>query len=331
VATVLSDVLPDGAEYRAASEAAGLFDRSERGKLALSGADAPAFLDALVSNAVAELAPGTGVDATLLTNKGQMLAELRVLRTQDEVLLDCERPCLQALFDALRQFQIGYAVELHKRTLECALLSLIGPGADDCVAVAPAVEEYANCAGELAGAPVRLIRTDVGVDVLCESAALDAVRGALVDAGAVPIGAATAECIRIESGRPRFGAELDTTTMPQEAGIHERAVSYSKGCYIGQETVARLYWKGKPNRLLRGLRFSEAVAVGAELRGDDDAGGRVLGLVAGATVSPRFGPIGLALVRREAGVGTVLNVGGAGADVHASIVELPFAAAPTPL
>jgi folate-binding Fe-S cluster repair protein YgfZ len=106
--------------------------------------------------------------------------------------------------------------------------------------------------------------------------------------------------------------------MPQEAGINKRAVSYSKGCYIGQETVARLYWKGKPNRLLRGLRFSDPVESGAPLRQNE----RDVGSVASITASPRFGLIGLALVRQEVEPGDILAVGDTSAA--ATVVELPF-------
>ena len=100
---------------------------------------------------------------------------------------------------------------------------------------------------------MRLIRTDLGVDVLCAGEHTEALIAAELErAGAVAIEEQTAETLRIERGRPRFGVEIDETTMPQEAGIHERTVSYTKGCYVGQETVARLYWKGRPNRHLRG-------------------------------------------------------------------------------
>ena len=120
------DVATIDPEYAAATEAVALIDRSERGKLALSGPEAVAFLDSLLSNDIASVEPGGGIDATLLTHKGHLLAEVRVLRADDELLLDCERPALQALFDALNQFRIGYAAELHKRTLQRGLLSLIG-------------------------------------------------------------------------------------------------------------------------------------------------------------------------------------------------------------
>jgi len=310
---------PDPAEYAAATAGAGLLDQSERGRLAVSGADAAAFLDAVLSQDIAAIAPGAGADATLLTDKGRMLAEVRVLRTEEEILLDCERVALQALFDALMRLRIGYAVEVHKRTLETALHSLLGPGAAALAGSPAPAAEHAHAGAALGGRPVRLIRTWAGVDVLCESADREPVREALLGAGAVEISRATYDCLRIEAGVPRFGVEIGEQTMPQEAGLHERAVSYTKGCYIGQETVARLYWKGKPNRHLRGLRLSEPVAPGVALRQNE----RDVGALASAVASPRLGPIGLALLRREAEPGDILAVEGSAA--LATVVALPFA------
>ncbi len=126
------------------------------------------------------------------------------------------------------------------------------------------------------------------------------------------------ECLRIERGRPRYGVDLDDTVIPQEAGLNERAVSFTKGCYVGQETVARLFYRGKPNRHLRGLRCSVPAAPGDELVLD----GRTVGRVSSAAVSPRFGAIALALVRREAPPGATVALGQAGAT--AEVVELPF-------
>ena len=294
-------VATDDPQYRAATEAVALLDRSERGKLALSGAEAAAFLDSLLSNDIAGVPVGGGVDATLLTHRGRMLAEVRVLRSEEEFELDTERVSLQALFDSLNQYRIGYRAELHKRTLQRGLLSLIGPGTEAVLAPQlPGPGEHDHVAAQVAGGRVRLIRTDLGIDVLCAGENVDAVRAALVAAGAVAIDEAAAEAVRIERGRPRFGVEIDEGTMPQEAGIHERAVSYSKGCYVGQETVARLYWKGKPNRHLRGLRLSEPVAPGAALLLAD----REVGRIGSFAPSPRLGPI-----------------------ARATVVELPFDAA----
>jgi folate-binding protein YgfZ len=306
-------------EYEAVTEACGLLDRSERGKLALTGGEATSFLQGQVTNDVEALTAGAGCYAAFLTPKGKMLGDLRVLDTGDELLLDTERVALQPLFNMIRRGTIGYDVQLHKRTLERGLLSLLGPSSD-AVAGASAVDatEHAHVALEVGGVPARAIRTDVGVDLLCDSAQTGALREALLAAGAVPVSEATAECVRIERGRPRYGIELDERVIPQEAGLNERAVSFTKGCYVGQETVARLHYRGKPNRLLRGLRLSEPVEPGASLTSGD----REVGVLASVAVSPRLGPIGLALVRREADVGSRVDLA---AGIGAELVELPFA------
>ena len=256
-------------DYRAITEACGLFDRSERGKLALSGTDAASFLQGQVSNDVEGLAPGAGCYAAFLTPKGKMLGDLRVLATAEELLLDTERVALQALFNMIRRFSLGYQVELHKRTLERGLLSLIGPDSARIAGVENLPpEEHAHVLTAVGEIPVRAIRTDVGIDLLCDCADSEALRDQLAEAGAVPVGEAAVECLRVERGRPRYGIDLDDSVIPQEAGLNERAVSFTKGCYVGQETVARLYYRGKPNRQLRGLRSPDSMNAGEELRFD---------------------------------------------------------------
>jgi folate-binding protein YgfZ len=300
--------------------ACGLLDRSQRGKLALTGPDAKAFLDGQVTNDVEALEPGQGCYAAFLTHKGKMLGDLRALDFGDELWLDTERATLQELFNMIRRFSVGYDVRLHKRTLERALLSLIGPRARevaDAGSLGP--DEHANAAGEIAGLPVRLVATDVGVDVICRSDRAQELRAGLAGRGAVPVSEDAVECLRVERGRPRWGLELDEATIPQEAGLNQRAVSFTKGCYVGQETVARLFYKGKPNRHLRGLRLSRPTDPGAELR----LGERAVGRLGSVAVSPRHGPIALALVRREAQPGARLAVGDG--EVTAEVVELPFA------
>jgi folate-binding protein YgfZ len=293
-----------------------LLDRSERGKLALTGAGAKAFLGGQVSNDTEGLTPGHGVYAALLTPKGKMLADLRVLDCGDELWLDTERAGLQPLFDALRRGTIGHDAELHKRTLQQALFSLLGPRARDVAGADAAglgTAEHDNARSHLG----LLVSTDLGVDVVCAAEDAERVRGELERAGAVPIEPAVAETRRIETGRPRYGIDLDDTVIPQEAGLNERAVSFTKGCYVGQETVARLHYRGKPNRHLRGLRLSGPVPAGTPLR----LGEREVGRLTSVAVSPRFGDIGLALVRREAEPGAVVDAAG---DVTAEVVELPF-------
>jgi tRNA-modifying protein YgfZ len=154
----------------------------------------------------------------------------------------------------------------------------------------------------------------VGVDIFFPADSRDAVRAALD----FPDGdEALAEIVRVESGRPRFGIDIEEGVIPQEAGLNERAVSFTKGCYVGQETVARLYYRGKPNRRLRGVRLSAPTPAGAELR----LGEKTVGKLGSSVVSPVHGPIGLALVRREAEDGATVDIDGA----PALIVDIPFA------
>jgi tRNA-modifying protein YgfZ len=298
---------------RLLTEDVALVDRSERGKLALTGAQAKEFLNGQVSNEIEALEPGSGCYAALLTNKGKMLGDLRAIDTGSELWLDTERASLQALFDTIRRGTVGWQAELHKRTLQQALLSLVGPRAGELVGFAGA-PEHANRASSLGGAPVLLVATDLGVDVACAAEDADRVRAAL-DVPEVP--EAAAEILRVESGRPRYGIDVDETTIPQEAGLNERAVSFTKGCYVGQETVARLHYRGKPNRHLRGLRLSAPVPSGTPLL----LGEREVGRVGSSVVSPRHGAIALALVRRETGVGDQLAAG----DATALVGDLPFA------
>jgi folate-binding protein YgfZ len=309
------DQLAPEVAYDAATQGAALVDRSDQGKLLLTGEDAAAFLHGQVSNEIAGLPAGEGRYATLLTNKGRMLGDLRVLHTADGLLLVTERVALQALFDQVRRGLIGWNAELHKRTLELALLSLVGPRAEAVAAAAglpvPGAEEHA-----ISDPPTPVVRTDVGLDVLVPAAEGAATAQRLVDAGAVAVPETVAEIVRVERGRPRYGVDLDDSVMPEEAGIVDRAVSFTKGCYVGQETVARLHWKGKPNRRLRGLRLAGPAATGAPVI----AGEREAGRLGTSVVSPRLGPIALAILRREVAPGDEVAVG----DTTATVVELPF-------
>jgi folate-binding protein YgfZ len=288
-----------------------LVDRSETGKLALVGPQAGEFLDGQVTNEVSDLEVGSGVYAALLTPKGKMLGDLRVLRvSDDELLLLCERVALQAIFDTIRRALLGWDAVLEKRTLEMGLLSLIG-AADE---IAPGIGsgEHASVAYKDGYA----IRSDVGVDLVIGAAQTGEAKQELVAAGAAEIGADAAEIVRVERGRPRYGIDLDDSVIPQEAGLNDRAVSFTKGCYVGQETVARLHYKGKPNRHLRGLRLSEPQPPGTTLR----SGERDVGTIGSSVVSPELGPIALAFVRREVAPGDEIEAGAA----TATVVELPF-------
>jgi folate-binding protein YgfZ len=298
-------------EYERLREAVGLVDRSYRGKLRLTGSEAVDYLQGQVTNDVEALAPGRGCYAGLLTPKGQIVADMRILRGDDFVWIDCEPRSIPALVRNAEMYGIGRDVHVEDATAGYAILSLIGPAARDPLDAAPPEQEHAWVEGEHG----LYAATDAGVDVICPAADADAVRAAL---GVEEVSEEAAECVRIESGRPRLGYEIAGGVIPQEAGLNERMVSFTKGCYVGQETVARLYYKGKPNRHLRGLRLSEPVAAGAEVT----AGDRVVGKVGSAAVSPAHGPIALAILRREVGPGDEVRVGAGGAV--AEVAELPF-------
>jgi folate-binding protein YgfZ len=277
--------------------------------LRLTGAEAAEFLQGQVTNDVEALAPGEGCYAALLNHKGKLRADMRVLRGPDWLWIDAEPLGKRALEHTVETYSLGRDVRWDDLTEERSILSLVGPRARERLDQAPPAEEHAFVEGEHG----LYVATDVGVDVICPSAEAQAVRDAL---GVESVDAATAECVRVESGRPRLGLDMDGDTIPQEAGINERAVSFTKGCYVGQETVARLHYRGKPNRHLRGLRLSEPAETGDPIV----LGERELGRVGSACVSPRHGPIGLAIVRREAAPGDTVLVGGSEAEV----VELPF-------
>jgi tRNA-modifying protein YgfZ len=295
--------------YELLTESAGLLDRSERAKFVVRGSEAVDFLQGQVSNDVEGLSPGTGCYATILNHKGKLRTDLRILRGDDFIWLDTEIIGHAVLRHMLSTYTVGRDVQWEDLTEDHSILSLIGPAADDLAPQAPPQDEH-SFADSGSGL---WVRTDVGIDILCGTGRAAELRAEL---GVEEVSEEAAECLRIESGRPRLGIDMDAETMPQEAGINDRAVDFEKGCYVGQETVARLHWKGKPNRHLRGLRLSEPV----ERRTDILLGEKVVGRVSSVCVSPRFGPIALALVRREASPGDTVRVGAAEAEV----VELPF-------
>ena len=290
-------------EYELVTEAAGLVDRSDRAKFLVRGGEAADFLQGQVSNDVEALEPGDGCYATVLSHKGKLRTDLRILRGDDWFWLDTEVIGHAVLEHMLRTYSLGRDVRFEDMTESRALLSLVGPAARERLDAAPPPEEDSFITGEHG----IYVSTLLGVDVICEP-------GTALDVE--PVAEEAAECVRIEAGRPRLGFDMDAETMPQEAGINERAVSFTKGCYVGQETVARLHYRGKPNRHLRGLRLAEPAERGAEI----ELGEKTVGRLGSTCVSPRLGPIGLAIVRREAAPGDMVEVGG----TRAEIVDLPF-------
>jgi folate-binding protein YgfZ len=314
----MSVVVELDAQYRQLREECGLLARDGRGVISVSGPDGAEYLQGQITNDVEALQVGEGQYAALLDRKGHMQTDLRVLRTAaEEILVDMEPQTKDAALRHLTMYSIGRDVTVADATAERTLLSLIGPRAAE-IAAAPPLPEYANEAVTVAGIDALAVGTRHGVDLFCAADDRDRLLAALLAAGAVEVSPEAVEIVRVEAGVPRFGAEMDAGTMPAEASIVEDAISFTKGCYIGQETVARLHYKGKPNRHLRGLKLSGAAAPGAPLR----LGEKEVGTLGGAVVSPALGPIGLAIVRREAEPGAELTVGEDG--VTAEVVALPF-------
>jgi len=296
------------ADYELLSAEAGAVVREGRAVIELAGSEAAEFLQGQVSQDVEAIEPGAGAYATLLDHKGKIRTDLRVLRlAEDRLLVDAESIGLPVLLHVFQTFSLGRDVRTSDMTRTRAVVSLIGPAARVLVDPSPPAEEHrwVEALGGIA------VATDLGLDLIVPT---DELPAALALAPAASEEAA--ECVRIESGRPRLGLDMGSTTIPQEAGLNERAVSFEKGCYVGQETVARLHWRGRPNRHLRGLRLSEPAVRGEPIT----LGERELGTLGSTYVSPTFGPIALALVRREAGPGDEVSVAGA----PATVVELPF-------
>ncbi len=306
------------AQYRQLREECGVLDRSDRGKLLVKGSEGAEYLQGQLTNDIEALAPGEGCYAALLDRKGHMQADMRVLRlSEDEIWVDTEPEALAAARRHLDMYKIGRDADVEDVSGEHAILALIGPRSAD-LAGSPPLPEHRHDEIAIDGIECRAVGTTLGIDLIAPAGDRERLIAAIADAGAPAVDAAAAEIVRVETGTPRFGSEMDTATMPAEAGIVAAAVNFEKGCYIGQETVARLHYKGKPNRHLRGLQLSAPAVPGATL----SLGEKEVGRLGGSCISPVRGPIALAIVRREAEPGAELRVGEDG--VTARVVDLPF-------
>ncbi len=314
----------------AALAGAGLLDLSDRGRIAVTGPDRVSWLHGMVTADVKRLAPGTGCPAAMVTAKGRLVALARVFARPDALWLDLDGPRAQPAIDHLRRFLVMEDCAVTDASAGTALLGLHGPGATALLrSIAPELpefDEYAQATVTAAGQEAVVIGSRElglpGLDLWLAASSAPEVWRALREAGAVPIGRDAAEVLRVEAGRPRFGAELDEETLPLEAGL-DRAVSYDKGCYVGQEVIARVTYRGHVNRKLVGL-WIEGTAPAAA-RAALSADGSPAGEVRTSLVSPRFRrPIALAYVRRDRiAPGTALLLpDGRGATV----TPLPFTA-----
>jgi len=327
------------AELAALRGAAGVLDLSFRSRLCVLGADRQKFLNGQVTNNVKDLKVGEGCYAALVNAKGKMQSDLNVYLLENEVLLDFEPGYSAAVAQRLEKFIIADDVQVADVAPQYGLLSVQGPRAGDVIsqlwpgAAQPAqarqfISRKDSAAGELY--LMNLARVDSsGFDLLVPAAALGAIADQLVTAtetvGGRACGWQALEAARIEAGIPRFGVDMDESNLPPEAGIEDRAVSYSKGCYIGQEVIARIRTYGQVARSLRALRLADSIK---ELprRGDKLFwGGKEVGSITSALASPTFNcNIALAYVRREHNeIGAELTLRTAEGESTARIVKLP--------
>lgn len=324
-------------EVRAVRQRAGVIDCTDRAWLRVSGADAPRFLHGMISNHVQELTAGQGRYALQLDAQGHILADLYVLRLPDALLLETAVNLKDKMRTRLEKYVIADDVTFEDASDQLTALSVEGPAAAQLLQAAGAASlpenEFDHVEASLGGSPARVVRlSETGEEgfrllfaVEYAQNVWDALTAEQEAIGWKPVGHDALNILRVEAGRPRFGIDMDERTLPPEAGLEARAISYTKGCYIGQETVERLRSRGHVNRKLAGLTLTGAAlpAAGAKLSVD----GKDIGWVTSAVESPTLGRrIGLGYVRREQlAPGTQLVVEGGG---EAEITQLPFVVKP---
>ena len=330
------------AEHEALRGSAGVLDLSFRSRVCLTGTDRMRFLHGQVTNDVNRLQAGEGCYAALVTAKGRMQSDLNIYRLPDELLLDFEPGLAAVVSQRLAKYIVADDVQVVDVAALYGLLSVQGPGA----------EEVARGVGLFNNLPVKSLRLESaldailgeiylvnqprlgtsGFDILVPSAALGALADKLIAAAKAAGGRACGwqafEMARIEAGIPRFGVDMDETNFPQECGIESRAMSYTKGCYIGQEVLNRIHTMGHVNRELRGLRLANDLKA-LPSKGDKlFHEGKESGYITSALASPALkANIALGYVRRQAAsYGSELRLRSAGTESPATVAELPFRA-----
>jgi aminomethyltransferase len=321
---------PEGG-HLAVRRAAGFLDRSCRGRFVLAGKDRLEFLHGLLTNDIRGLPEWQGAESLLLTPKGKVIATMVVYRRPGDFLIDCPEEARVALLSRLSMYVLSSEVTIDDVTATSAILSIHGPRAADVLRL---VAGAASPAGLLELRPLVLREAegfaarvdwygDEGFDVFLPASAAPAVAASLAAAGARPVGPAAGETLRIEAGRARFGVEIDETTLPAEVpALLERTISFTKGCFVGQETVARIRTYGHVNRELRGLIVEGEAPPdpGAPVR----VAGKAAGIVTSSCVPPTLGfPIALAMLGRSCLEPGTLADTDAGGRVVKARVALP--------
>jgi tRNA-modifying protein YgfZ len=317
--------------YNALQNGAVIVDRSSRLRMRFSGEKAAESLNGLVTSDVAALSAGRGQYAAALTPKGKVIADTRIFARADGFLVDVTAAAAPGWVAMIRKFVNPRLAKYEDVSQDTGDIGIFGIGAATLLrsvlgdVAIPADAPYANVVVGESRMVVRVPDFGVdGFDVIGPRAEVDALRAQLAGAGAIEESGDALLVARIEAGRPEWGVDMDDNLLAQEVDMDRlEAISFTKGCYTGQETVARVHYRGHVNRLLRGLRFSESAVppVGTELQ---DAEGKTVGSVKSGVISPRRGAIALAIVRREIEPGTVLRASWTDRNVDATVEQLPF-------
>jgi tRNA-modifying protein YgfZ len=315
-----------------------LIDRSDRARIEVSGPDRAKFLHNLTTNEVKRLAPGRGCEAFVTSPQGKTIGYVVMLAAEDRIIVRSDPGGMELALPHFRKYGIFDDVVIEDLSDATFELHLFGSGVEELVRRAggplPEGADYVHVVAELGGRPVRLVRESPagipGLTVIGARADAAAVVAALKGAGGDHLDVAEPsafEVLRIEAGTPVFGKDVTEKNLPQEFARDDRAISFVKGCYLGQETVARIDAVGHVNQVLKGLAFEPGSACptpGSALEAD----GKRVGAITSAIDSPWRGhPVALGLIRTgHANAGTVLQVAGdgAGGPVVATVHDLPF-------
>jgi tRNA-modifying protein YgfZ len=330
-------------QYDALVSGAGLLDRRSRGRLQLTGADRRSYLQGLLTNEIAALSPGQGCYAALLTAQGRMLSDMRVSELGDRILIDLPAATAESVRQRLADFIFSEDVDVRDVGNELGQLGIYGPGTTPILAsvLSPSSLERleqmqidANQELRLGDTAVIVVRSDdygaPGFEMFVSASEVARLSDAVRAAGARDVTAEAVEVTRVEAGRPEFGADMDEHTIPLEAGIEARAISYTKGCYVGQEVIIRVLHRGQGRVAKRLVGLLGTDADGPLVRGTRiEAENKPIGTITSAAHSPRLRrPIALGYVHRDsAEPGTVLQVTGApggSSPRNVTVVTTPF-------
>jgi folate-binding protein YgfZ len=330
-------------QYRQLREGVGLVSRPDRGLLSFAGADHADFLQGQLTNDVAALEAGTGCYAALLTANGRMIADMRVFETGDRLLMDVGADQAASLRERFDQMIFTEDVRVEDVSAAFRQLGVYGPGAARMIekasgdaGLAQALEGLAlHSSRDLAIGQAKslIVRSrELGVDGfdLFVPAAVDAaVLENLLASGAALVDRETAEVTRIEAGHPLFHVDMDEETIPLEAGIEDRAISQTKGCYVGQEIIIRVLHRGHGRVAKRLVGLTLAAGAPVPTRGDAIvAGDKPIGSVTSATLSPALGrAIALGYVHRDSATPSTRLTIGPGGGHDAVVTALPFVSA----